>query len=143
MMKWINEVTIMMTVRMIIKMILTLLDLQYIDKKLYPEDAQRYSGARSNTIELLTRHTHPDCVKEQLFEIPFYWFHHIYPALVRMVQVYPKIQFIAIKSINYGIRIHHTSDTTVLNTLNKIKLELAGKIDEMIVDRVRDFYKKG
>jgi hypothetical protein len=126
-------------------MALELKDLYYIDIKKRTEDEKEFSRFKMLARDILALRRYKDATlsDDSFNAIPVYWFGPIYRALEAMTAVYPEIRFIDVKSVNYGIRIHHTSITTNLFALNRIKLDLANEIDELILDRVRTHYKRG
>jgi hypothetical protein len=123
-------------------MIIEASDLNYIDKMKLKEDEETFYIYKEMLKKLLTSYGHKDFDVESLELIPIFWFREVYRALMKMREIFPKIKIIAIKNVNYGIKVHHTSDLTTMNELNKVKLSLALNIDERIIERIREFYKR-
>jgi hypothetical protein len=126
-------------------MALELKDLYDIDTKKRTEDNKTFSRFKMLARDILAQRRYKDAIlsDDSFNSLPIYWFGPIYRALEAMTAVYPEIRFIDVKNVNYGIRIHHTSSTTNLAALNRIKLDLANEIDELILERVRTYYKRG
>jgi len=126
-------------------MALELKDLYDIDTKKRTEDNKTFSRFKMLARDILAQRRYKDAIlsDDSFNSLPIYWFGPIYRALGAMTAVYPEIRFIDVKNVNYGIRIHHTSLTTNLAALNRIKLDLANEIDELILERVRTYYKRG
>lgn len=117
-------------------------ELLAIDKALFQEDLQRYSVQRANIKGILAARQNVSSTPADFENVPLYWCPLIQVAMLEMIKEYPAIGFIAVKNVNYGIKVHHTSTVNNLNALNKIKLGLANSIDVEIVARVIRFYNK-
>jgi hypothetical protein len=123
-------------------MIVNKKELDHIDKEMYQEDLQKFSITRGLVREiLLARRTTTSCI-EDFDMVPLFWCPFVQASLLEMIKEFNNIAFIAVKNINYGVRIHHTSTVFNLNNLNKIKLGLAQQVDIAIIDRVTRFYNK-
>ena len=125
-------------------MALELKDLHDIDIKKKMDDTREFGRFKMLARDILMQRRYKDATlsDDSFNSLPVYWFGLIYRALEAMTTVYPEIKFIDVKNINYGIRIHHTSITTNLASLNKIKLDLANEIDELILDILRIYTDK-
>jgi hypothetical protein len=117
-------------------------ELLAIDKVFFQEDLQRHSVPRANIKGLLAARQTSTSTPADFDNIPLYWCPLIQVALLEMIKEFPQVAFIAVRNINYGVRIYHTSTIMNLNALNKIKLDLANKIDSEILARVIRFYSK-
>lgn len=123
-------------------MILDIAELYLIDKKKSNEDKIKYAYSYTLMHNIVNSRKHANFNEEEFKKIPIYWSILILNAIEKMSMIFPGLQIIAIKNINYGIRIHHTSTVHNLDSLNRIKISLANYVDELIVERVRQFYKE-
>jgi hypothetical protein len=118
-------------------------DLMMIDSRLYEEDKKKYTKSYEDLVEFLYRRRQDeDFDKNDMAKIPLYWSEAVLAGVRAMVVFYPAIKFLFIRSMSYGVKIHHTTTTHTINQLNNVKLKIAKTVDDEICNRIEEFYKR-